>query len=158
MYNFMGGNAWLGLSPLLIILTVWSIFWKGWALWESGRRNQKIWFVVMLVVNTVGILEILYIFVFSKMRTEAKKTFSADEAKQIGEKLGIKWDKYDVEQFRMGMDVELEHGKVDQNTNVTNDDSELTGKIALAHLNELRDYYTRLHEIEAEGEKHWENK
>lgn len=147
----MGANAWLGMSSIWILLTVWSIFWKGWALWESGRRNQKIWFVALLVVNTVGILEILYIFFFSKMKTTAKKTFSADEAKQVGEKLEIKWDKYDVEQFRMGMDVELEHGKVDPNTNATNDDPILTGKIALAHLNELRDYYTRLEKLEKEG-------
>ena len=57
--------------------------------------------------------------------------------KKIGEQLGIKWDKYDVEQFRRGMDVELEHGKVDPHTNVTNDDPVITGKIALAHLNEF---------------------
>ena len=65
---------------------------------------------------------------------------------------GIKWDKYDVEQFRMGLDVELEHGTVNSNTNVTNDDPVLTGKIALAHLNEYSDYYTRLYKMEAEAE------
>ena len=46
----------------------------------------------------------------------AKKHFTAEEAKAIGEKLGIDWSKFDVEQFRMGMDVELEHGKVDAET------------------------------------------
>jgi len=81
-----------------------------------------------------------------------KKTFSTAEAKKIGEQLGIKWDEYDVEQFRMGMDVELEHGTVDMHTNVTNDDPLKTGKIALAHLNEIPDYYTRLAEMEEEGE------
>ena len=81
-----------------------------------------------------------------------KGSFTEEEAKEIGEKLGIKWDKYDVEQFRRGMDVELEHGTVDENTNVTNDDSLMTGKIALAHLNELPDYYTRLDKMEKEGE------
>ena len=83
------------------------------------------------------------------------KHFSADEAKKIGEQLGIKWDKFDVEQFRMGMDVELEHGLVDSNTNVTNDDPLITGKIALAHLNEFADYYTRLDKMEEDAEKYW---
>lgn len=82
-----------------------------------------------------------------------KKVFTEVQAKEIGEKLGIDWTKFGVEQFRMGMDVELEHGTVDSNTNVTNDDPLLTGKIALAHLNELPDYYTRLYEMEEEGEK-----
>ena len=79
---------------------------------------------------------------------ENKKRFTAKEAKKIGEELGIDWSKFDVEQFRMGMDVELEHGLVDPQTNVTNDDSLMTGKIALAHLNEFPDYYTRLKEME----------
>ena len=63
---------------------------------------------------------------------ENKKQFTTEEAKKIGEELGIDWSKFDVEQFRMGMDVELEHGLVDSHTNVTNDDSLMTGKIALA--------------------------
>ncbi|NQU99305.1 MAG: hypothetical protein HQ538_01080 [Parcubacteria group bacterium] len=82
-----------------------------------------------------------------------KKHFTAEEAKEIGEKIGITWDKFDVEQFRMGMDVELEHGTEDPNTNVTNDDPLMTGKITLAHLNELPDYYTRLDKMEKEGEE-----
>ncbi|MCL5438849.1 MAG: hypothetical protein M1268_02570 [Patescibacteria group bacterium] len=86
-----------------------------------------------------------------------QKIFTTEQAKEIGEKLGIKWDKYDVEQFRMGLDVELEHGikyAIDPNvTNVTNDDPLLTGKIALAHLNEFPDYYTRLYKMEEEAEK-----
>ena len=82
-----------------------------------------------------------------------KKSFTTKEAKKIGEQLGIIWDKFDIEQFRKGMDVELEHGTIDKNTNVTNDDPLLTGKIALAHLNELPDYYTRLDKMEKEGEK-----
>ena len=81
-----------------------------------------------------------------------KKTFTAEEAKKIGEQIGIDWSKFDVEQFRMGMDVELEHGLVDPVTNVTNDDPLTTGKIALAHLNEFSDYYTRLKKMEAEAE------
>lgn len=85
-----------------------------------------------------------------------KKVFTTEQAREIGETLGVKWDKYDVEQFRMGMDVELEHGTVNPNTNVTNDDPILTGKIALAHLNEYPDYYTRLYKMEEEAEKYFE--
>ncbi|MBU4257295.1 hypothetical protein KKC04_02690 [Patescibacteria group bacterium] len=87
-----------------------------------------------------------------------KKHFTAEEAEQIGEQLEINWSKFDVEQFRMGMDVELEHGTIDPNTNVTGDDPLATGKIALAHLNEIPDYYTRLEKMEKEGEAYWENK
>jgi len=72
----------------------------------------------------------------------SKKHFSTEEAKKIGEALHIDWSRFDVEQFRMGLDVELEHGRIDPDTNVTNDDPITTGKIALAHLNEFPDYYT----------------
>jgi len=89
---------------------------------------------------------------------ESKKHFTSKEAKEIGEKLGIDWTKFDVEQFRMGMDVELEHGTRDPNTNVSNDDPLVTGKIALAHLNEFPDYYTRLKEMEDKAEEYWEKK
>lgn len=88
----------------------------------------------------------------------AKKLFSEEEAKRIGAQLGIDWSKFDVEQFRRGMDVELEHGTIDPHTNVTNDDSLMTGKIALAHLNELSDYYTRLDTMEKEAEGKLKNK
>ena len=84
---------------------------------------------------------------------QSKKHFTEQEAKRVGEKIGIKWDKFDVDQFRMGMDVELEHGTVDKNTNVTNDDPIMTGKIALAHLNEFPDYYDRLEEMEKEADE-----
>ena len=84
--------------------------------------------------------------------------FTADQAKAIGEQLGIKWDKCDVEQFRAGMDVELEHGLQDVLTNVTGDDTLVTGKIALAHLNEFPDYDTRLKKMEEEAEEFWSKK
>lgn len=84
-----------------------------------------------------------------------KPVFTAEQAKDIGDKLSIDWNKWDVEQFRMGMDVELEHGTVDPHTNVTNDDPLITGKIALAHLNEFPDYYTRLDRMEAEADEFW---
>ena len=87
-----------------------------------------------------------------------KKVFTAEQAKEIGEALGVDWTKFDVEQFRSGMDVELEHGKEDPVTNVTEDDPLMTGKIALAHLNEFPDYYTRLLKLEKEAEAYWENK
>jgi len=82
-------------------------------------------------------------------------TFTAEEARRIGEQIGIDWETapFDVEQFRMGMDVELEHGLHDVATNVTGDDPIVTGKIALAHLNEFPDYYTRLERMEAEAER-----
>ncbi|PIR06287.1 hypothetical protein COV54_02810 [Candidatus Jorgensenbacteria bacterium CG11_big_fil_rev_8_21_14_0_20_38_23] len=89
---------------------------------------------------------------------ETKKHFTTDEARNVGEALGIDWSKFDVEQFRMGINVELEHGTRDLNTNVTNDDPIMTGKIALAHLNEFSDYYTRLEKLEKEAEKYWERK
>jgi hypothetical protein len=84
----------------------------------------------------------------------ADKTFTAEEAQRIGEAIGIDWSTapFDVEQYRMGLEVELEHGRRDPATNVTGDDPILTGKIALAHLNEFPDYYTRLGRMEAEAE------
>ncbi|MBU1178104.1 hypothetical protein KJ903_02690 [Patescibacteria group bacterium] len=87
--------------------------------------------------------------------THSEKKFTAEQAKEIGEQLEIKWDKFDVEQFRRGMDVELEHGIVDSNTNVTDDNPLMTGKIALAHLNEFPDYYDRLDKMEEEADKFW---
>jgi hypothetical protein len=83
------------------------------------------------------------------------KKFTNVEARQIGEAIGIDWDSapFDVEQFRMGMDVELEHGRHDPATDVTGDNAIVTGKIALAHLNEFSDYYTRLERMEAEAER-----
>ncbi|MCX5686856.1 MAG: hypothetical protein NTW09_05320 [Candidatus Omnitrophica bacterium] len=84
-----------------------------------------------------------------------RKNFTVKEAKEIGERLGIRWDKFDVDQFRRGLDVELEHGLRDPATNVSNDDPLITGKIALAHLNEFPDYYDRLKRMEEEAEKLW---
>lgn len=81
------------------------------------------------------------------------KHFTIEEAERIGAALGIDWSEFDVEQFRMGLDVELEHGAVDPATDVTHDDPIMTGKIALAHLNEFPDYYTRLAEMEEEAER-----
>ena len=86
---------------------------------------------------------------------EARKGFTAEEAREIGERIGIDWDSapFGVEQFRAGMDVELEHGRTDPATDVTGDDAVTTGKIALAHLNEFSDYYVRLERMEREAEE-----
>lgn len=80
------------------------------------------------------------------------RQFTTEEAKKIGGQIGIDWNKYDLEQFRMGLHVELEHGLVDPETNVTDDDEVITGKIAWAHLKEIPDYYTRLEAMEEEAE------
>jgi hypothetical protein len=81
-----------------------------------------------------------------------KRTFTNEEAKAIGDSLGIDWQQVNLEQFRMGLTVEFEHGSHDSETNVTNDDTTMTGKIAWAHLKEIPDYYTRLAKMEAEAE------
>lgn len=83
--------------------------------------------------------------------------FTEEQARAIGERIGIDWSasRFDVEQFRMGLDVELEHGQQDPETDVTGDDEVTTGKIARAHLNEFPDYYTRLAKMEAEAERYW---
>ena len=88
-----------------------------------------------------------------KIKTmDSKKTFTTEEAREIGNKIGIDWNTYDIEQFRRGLEVEMEHGSHDPQTNVTNDDEMVTGKIALAHLKEIKDYYTRLDKMEQEAE------
>lgn len=88
----------------------------------------------------------------------SKGKFTTEEAKWAGEQIGIDWQEYDIEQFRMGLEVELEHGLVDPVTNVTNDDLTMTAKIALAHLKEIPDYYTRLKKMENEAEAEFGSK
>ena len=73
-----------------------------------------------------------------------KKEFTLEEAKMIGEAIGMDFSKYNLEEFRKGLAVELEHGAHDPETDVTGGDEHLTGKIAWAHLKEIPDYYTRL--------------
>ena len=86
-----------------------------------------------------------------------KEHFTVSEARAAGERIGIDWatSRFDTEQFRTGMDVELEHGAQDPETNVTDDDIVMTAKIARAHLNEFPDYYSRLALMEAEAEAYW---
>jgi hypothetical protein len=88
---------------------------------------------------------------------ETHKEFTVDQARQYGAEIGIDWSSspFDVEQFRVGMNVELEHGLHDMLTNVTDDDPHVTAKIALAHLNEFPDYYIRLERMEEEAKQDW---
>jgi hypothetical protein len=88
---------------------------------------------------------------------ETRRTTS-EEARRVGDEIGIDWSRYDLEQFRRGMDVELEHGSRDPQTDVTGDDPILTGKIALAHMKEFPDYYERLERMEAEADREWSTK
>ena len=80
-----------------------------------------------------------------------KKKFTKEDAIRIGDKLKIDWGKINLEQFRMGLGVELEHGLISLLTNITDDDEIMTGKLAWAHLNEIGDYYTRLWQMEEEA-------
>ena len=80
---------------------------------------------------------------------------TAEEARRVGDEIGADWDRFDLEQFRAGMDVEYEHGSHDPQTDVTGDDPIVTGKIALAHMKEFPDYYERLRRMEGEAERDW---
>jgi Protein of unknown function (DUF5661) len=98
------------------------------------------------------------IYKVAKLRGVSEKAhFSAEEARAAGERIGVDWktSQFDVEQFRKGMDVELEHGTQDLDTNVTDDDVTVTAKIARAHLNEFPDYYSRLAVMETEAQTYW---
>lgn len=75
---------------------------------------------------------------------DQEEGFSEADAKALGDKLGVDWQEVDLNEFRMGLEVEMEH------KDVTGGDPILTGKIALAHLKEMKDYYTRLKEMESQ--------
>lgn len=95
----------------------------------------------------------------SKFRKD-KIYFTSEDAKNIARKLNIDFskEKFNLKEFTMGINVELEHGTKFSNANVTNNDPILTGMIALAHLQEFPDYYTRLNKLEEEAKKYWMNK
>jgi hypothetical protein len=86
--------------------------------------------------------------------SETRRT-TLEEARHVGDKIGVDWNRFDLEQFRAGMDVEYEHGSHDPQTDVTGDDPIVTGKIALAHMKEFPDYYERLERMEQEAEREW---
>lgn len=94
------------------------------------------------------------VYIFTR-RDTPRKGISQRKARKVGEELGVDWTRVDPEEFRRGMAVELEHGRRDPATDVTGDDLLLTGKIALAHLNEFPDYYTRLAKMEEEAKAFW---
>ncbi|KKP56012.1 MAG: hypothetical protein A3F20_03350 [Candidatus Zambryskibacteria bacterium RIFCSPHIGHO2_12_FULL_39_21] len=65
----IGSQFGLGMFSWLVLpLMVWSLFWKGLALWHSSRRNKEWWFIILLIVNTLGILEIIYLFGVLKLK------------------------------------------------------------------------------------------
>lgn len=86
------------------------------------------------------------------------KKMNEQDAKEVGNVLGIDWNETSLEEFTIGINVEFEHGTRFPDTNVTNDDPKLTGKIAWAHLKEFSDYYTRLEKMEKEAEAYWAEK
>jgi hypothetical protein len=86
--------------------------------------------------------------------SETRRT-TLEEARHVGDKIGVDWNRFDLEQFRAGMDVEYEHGSHDPQTDVTGDDPIVTGKIALAHMKEFPDYYERLERMEQQAEREW---
>jgi len=89
--------------------------------------------------------------------SETRRTTS-EEARRVGDEIGVDWGRFDLEQFRAGMDVEFEHGSHDPQTDVTHDDPIVTGKIALAHMKEFPDYYERLERMEQEAERYWDER
>ena len=110
----------------------------------------------MITRSAIFIFDMMQGFWEEQLRQRGKpmssqQQFTTKQAEEIGNKLGIDWSRFDVEQFRKGLNVELEHGRHDPLTDVTGDDPVLTGKIALAHLNEFSDYYTRLEKMEREA-------
>lgn len=95
---------------------------------------------------------------FKKSRVMLKPEITLERAKIIGNEIHADWTRIDLEQFRMGLEVELEHGGLHPETNVTNDDAVMTAKIALAHLMDIPDYYARLNKMEHKAERYWERK
>jgi hypothetical protein len=89
--------------------------------------------------------------------TDRTKT-TPEEARRIGDEIGVDWSRFELEQFRAGLDVEFEHGSHDPQTDVTGDDPILTGKIALAHMKEFPDYYQRLERMEEQAKRDWAGK
>ncbi len=86
--------------------------------------------------------------------------FNINHAMVFANKFGLDFSKelFNINDLLIGMNVELEHGKIDKETNVTNDNLILTGKIAMAHLREFPDYYRRLSKMEKEADKYWNKK
>jgi hypothetical protein len=122
---------------------------------RQGGRGRRPWTDGSL--SPPGLVDLGPAGTFTIEDMASRSRFTPDEARAAGERVGVDWGSapFDLEQFRMGMDVELEHGTRDPETNVTDDDVITTAKIARAHLNEFPDYYTRLAKMEAEAEAKW---
>lgn len=88
-------------------------------------------------------------------RKAPRRAVSTRQARKIGEELEIDYSRFSLEELRRGMEVEFEHGRRNPATDVTGDDLQVTGKIALAHLNEYPDYYVRLARMEEEAKAFW---
>jgi len=89
-YATMAADMW-GISPrvalgILTVIGVWALVWKGFALWKSAGKKQLVWFIVFLIVNTAGVLEIIYIFIFSKMQRKQKITPVKSKPKKSSKK------------------------------------------------------------------------
>jgi hypothetical protein len=115
------------------------------------KRNTKVE-IAGLAGGATAVGAAVYVY---KHRAAPRKGISARQARKIGEELGVDWNRIELEELRRGMAVELEHGRRDPATDVTGDDLLLTGKIALAHLNEFPDYYRRLDRMEEEARGFW---
>lgn len=115
------------------------------------KRNTKIE-IAGLAGGATALGAALYVYTH---RNAPRKGISPHKARKIGKELGVDWTRIELEQLRRGMEVELEHGRRDPATDITGDDLLLTGKMALAHLNEFPDYYIRLARMEEEAKDFW---
>jgi hypothetical protein len=77
MLEFITNNQWI-----VFPLVAWTLFWKGWALWRSARAGQKVWYVVLLILNTLGILEIIYIIITNKPKVKPATSVAAAPPQQ----------------------------------------------------------------------------
>jgi len=112
--------------------------------------------IIVRLMSFYGlILAIALLIPISVFAQSSQGRFSATDAKEIGKSLNVNWDKTNVDEFTKGINIELEHGLISPETNVTKDDRTLTGKIVLSHLNEFPDYYTRLEKFESDAREYW---
>jgi hypothetical protein len=109
--------------------------------------------IVGLAGGATALGAALYVYAH---RDDPRSGISLRKARRIGNELGVDWTRIDLEEYRRGMEVELEHGRRDPATDVTGDDLLLTGKIALVHLKEFPDYYLRLARMEDEARAFWQ--
>jgi len=73
MFSILSLGIFQGLGLIVFILVFWDLFWRGMALWKAGRANQNVWFIALLIINTAGILPIIYLLFFQKAKKIGKK-------------------------------------------------------------------------------------